>query len=297
MKLLNAPVDKDAKEPKATKEAKDVKETKIAKTVAKDAAKSTPKDSKENKEVKESTKGKVKTRKGLKLPKLRKIHVKPSYVVLGVFLVLFVTFFARVAIWEHNYIAAMEGSERDIVESTGGVYDGGEEEVDDTQPTETEVAVYTVAPDKPRYFRVPSLGINAIVVEVGRKENREMATPTNIYHVGWYTGSSLPGTNGVTILDGHGGDGGWGIFRTLPRIQIGAEIKVEMGDGRQYTYRVVETATKELGDDANNYMQEYAFSSPEPGVGSMTLITCTGDWWEASQTYSQRFFLRALLVE
>lgn len=272
MKLLNAPSSKETKE---TKTAKD------AKSDAKTTAKETPK-------------LKTRIRKGLKLPKLRKIHIKPSYVILGVFVVLFVAFFARVAIWEHNYINAMEGSERDVVAAE--VYDGGREEVDETQPTETEVAVYTVAPDKPRYFSIPDLGISTIVVEVGRKENREMDTPRNIYHVGWYTGSSLPGTDGTTILNAHGGDGGWGIFRTLPRIHIGSEIHVEMGDGRRYTYRVVETAWKDLGEAANAYMQDFAFSSPEPGVGSMTLITCTGEWWEASQTYSQRFFLRAVLV-
>lgn len=280
MKLLNA----------STKETTSAnKKVDTAKTPAKTAAKTT-----DQEPVKPKT---SKPRKGLKLPKLRKIHIKPSYIILGVFLVLFIAFFARVSIWEHCYISAMEGSERDVVVSSGGVYDGGEEDVDDTPVTETEKTVYTVAPDKPRYFSIPSLGISTIVVEIGRKENREMATPTNIYHVGWYTGSSLPGTDGVTILDGHGGDAGWGIFRTLPRIQIGAEIIVEMGDGRRYTYRVVDTATKELGDDANAYMQDFAFSSPEPGVGSMTVITCTGDWWQASQTYSQRFFLRAVLVE
>lgn len=78
---------------------------------------------------------KPRTRKGLKLPKLRKIHLKPGYIVLGVFAVLFIAFFARVAIWEHNYIAAMEGSERDVVATTEEVYDGGEEEIDDTEPT------------------------------------------------------------------------------------------------------------------------------------------------------------------
>ena len=135
--------------------------------------------------------------------------------------------------------------------------------------------------------------VNARIVEVGLKENQELATPVNIYDIGWYTGSDLPGT-GVSVMDAHGGNAGQGIFRTLPNIQTGAEIAVEMGDGRLYTYVVTDTATKALGDDANAYMNT-AFTSPEPGTPSLTLITCTGDWWLQSQTYSHRFFVRALL--
>ncbi len=233
--------------------------------------------------------------KRLKLPVVRKIHIKPSQIIFAIVAVVFLAFFLRVAIWEHNYFTSMEGSERDVVASAGEdtVYEGGEE-VDDTEPTEQEVQEYIVAPDKPRYFRIPSLGINTIVVEVGLKENNEMATPYNIYHAGWYTGSALPGTDQVSIINAHGGDLGYGIFRNLPRIQNGAIIEVEMGDGRIYKYRVVDTATIPLGDEANQYMAT-AFTSPQPGVGALTLITCTGEWSELRQTYLDRFFARAVL--
>ena len=42
----------------------------------------------------------------------RKIHIKPSYIILGVILILLAAFCIRVAVWEHNYFARMEGSER-----------------------------------------------------------------------------------------------------------------------------------------------------------------------------------------
>lgn len=219
----------------------------------------------------------------------RKIHIKPSYIILGVILILLAAFCIRVAVWEHNYFARMEGSER---ASSGAYIDG--QDVDEEKPDSTAIAEYKVAPDKPRYLTISSLGIiNARIVEVGLKENQELATPVNIYDIGWYTGSDLPGT-GVSVMDAHGGNAGQGIFRTLPNIQTGAEISVEMGDGRLYTYVVTDTATKALGDDANAYMNT-AFTSPEPGIPSLTLITCTGDWWLQSQTYSHRFFVRALL--
>lgn len=270
----------EKKEPKKIKVL--VAKTKAEKTLKTEKAEKAEKPKKVKKEKKP----------GLKLPVTSKFHLKPSYIVFAVFLVVFLAFFARVAIWEHNYLAAMEGSERDVVVSE--VYEG-EEPVETTQPTPTEVAEYKVAPDMPRYLTIPSLGItNARIVQVGLKANNEMDTPRNAYDIGWYNQSSLPGTNGVAMINAHGGNLGNGIFRNLPSIQPGAEIRVEMGDGRLYTYRVADIETKPLGDEANAYM-DVAFTSPEPGKGSVTLITCTGDWWQKSQTYSHRLFVRAVL--
>lgn len=221
----------------------------------------------------------------------RRLHIKVSQIILTVLLILLAAFCLRVAIWEHNYFERMEGSERD---SSGAYIDG--QDVDEEKPDSTAIAEYEVAPDKPRYFSIPSLGIlNARIVEVGVKANQELATPTNIYDVGWYTESSLPGA-GVSVMDAHGGNAGQGIFRSLPNIQIGAKITIEMGDGRLFTYIVTDTATKALGDEANDYMTT-AFTSPDPNTPSLSLITCTGDWWLQSQTYSHRFFVRALLQQ
>ncbi len=237
----------------------------------------------------------------MKLPLLRRIHIKPQYIVLGVFLLILAAFVARVAIWEHNYILAKEGSERDVITAApseeGGVYEGGQE-VDNTKPTETEIIEYHVAADKPRYLTIRSIGIyNARVVEIGLKNNGEVGTPYNIYDVGWYVDSALPGSNGVSLMDAHGGDLGYGIFRNLPKINIGDQIIIEMGDETtKYVYNVVDMSFQNLGEAANAYMST-ALTSPEAGRPSLTLITCTGDWWEQSQTYSQRLFVRAVLQE
>ena len=231
----------------------------------------------------------------LKLPFFRRIHIKIGYVIAGIVVLVLTAFFGRVALWEHDYLNRMEGSERHTTATENpGVGDDGEE-VDTTEPTEAEIQEYIVAADKPRYFSIPSLGIyNARIMELGVKENGELATPWNIYDMGWYTGSSLPGQVGVSMFDGHGGDIGYGILKTLPRIAIGAIIKIEMGDGRVFNYRVVDTAVKAIGDEANAYMAT-AFSTPDGSRSSLSIITCTGDYWQYSQTYSHRFFLRAVL--
>lgn len=234
-----------------------------------------------------------KSNKQMKLPVVRKIHLRPSYCILGVIAALLVIFFGVVAIREHIYYTSMEGSERHTVASNDTTE---EQEADTTEPTDDEVREYTVAPERPRYLSIPSLGIfNSRVVAVGQLANGEIGTPYNVYDVGWYTGSSLPGSKGTAFIDAHGGSIGWSIFKILPNIRIGDTVTIEMGDGRVFNYIVTETQEVALGNEANQYMAHYAFSSPQPGVGSLTLITCTGDWWQSSHTYSHRFFVRAVL--
>lgn len=243
----------------------------------------------------------------LHLPKVRPIYLRPSYIALGVIALLVAIFFTRVAIWEHSYIERMEGSERHTTSITP--VNEIDEEIDENEPTEQEITEYIVAPGKPRYFSIPSIGIrNARIVEIGLKSTGELSTPYNIYNVGWYNGSAVPGSKGTSVFDGHGGFTNIGIFGNLPPrpgynrgVTVGDIITVEMGvaDGETpvvYTYRIVDTATKNLGEDANNYMAT-AFESPVRGQSSLTIITCTGDWWAKSKTYSQRFFVRAVLED
>lgn len=240
----------------------------------------------------------AKTKFNMKLPTFRKIHLKLTHIIAIALVLILAIFFGRVAIWEHNYLIAMEGSERNTADTTeDGIYEGGED-VDTTEPTETQIAEYHVAADKPRYLTIRSIGIyNARVVEVGLKSSGEMGTPVNVYDVGWYTGSALPGQAGTSVINAHGGDLGIGIFRYLPRINIGDQIIIEMGDETtKYIYNVVDIVYKNIGNDANDYMPT-AFASPKPGVPSLTLITCTGDWLQTQNTYSQRLFVRAILQE
>lgn len=241
---------------------------------------------------------KAKGKKDMKLPRVRKIHIKIHYIILGIVVLLLAVFFGRVAIWEKQYLANMAGSERDNPNSSvGGI--GGTSTTypvhDETEPTEAEILEYTVPADQPRYLTIRSLGIyNSCVVGIGLLSDGALDVPQNIYRVGWYTGSVLPGKVGVSLMNAHGGDLGNGIFKNLPKIAVGAEIDIEMGDGRKFTYVVTDTAFKKIGDEANNYLAT-ALTSPRPGAAALTLITCTGEWSQVQQTYLQRFYVRAVL--
>lgn len=322
-----SPAASETKELTTTSDDKATKDTKDTKAASKKTTKSTddqPKEAKQPKsastKAKESQPAAAKTKKvktikvdilddddktkkakpsEMKLPTVRKIHVRVGYLVLATLLILIGAFFTKVALWEHNYLLAKEGSERMAPISNGTpLYETTEgEEVDEEEPSESEIQAYTVAPDKPRYLNIPSLRIhNTRIREIGVNNRGELATPASIFDIGWYTGSALPGERGTSVMDAHGGTQGVGIFKDLPRLKVGDIITIEMGDGRMFDYRVVDVVTKGIGDDANNYMST-AFSTPDGSNSSLTLITCTGDWSDRLRTYSQRLFVRAVLVQ
>lgn len=226
----------------------------------------------------------------------RHILVKTRYVAIFIIVLLTGVFFGRVAIWEDQYLSAKEGSERSVVENNGSTTES-DDGVDTTEPSEVEIAEYHVSPHLPRYLTIRSLGIyNSRVEQSGIGANGEMSVPYNTWNTGWYINSDLPGKiGGTAVIDGHSGDSHC-IFNNLPRIQPGAEIVIEMGDEKtKYTYVVTSITTKQIGAEANAYMETAL--ARKPGVAQLTLITCTGDWWQQSRTYSHRLFVHAVLKQ
>ena len=213
-----------------------------------------------------------------------------KWVLIALFVLLFLVFFIRVLIWENDYYDSKEGSERAIAMDMG-------DELVEVQPTEQEVAEYTVAADRPRYLSIERLGIvNARVLPMGINDKGELSTPNNIFDVGWYYDSGKPGQGGTLLIDGHnGGPHVQGVFKALPSLSTGDIIVIERGDGKIFRYSVVENNTVPLSK-SNDYMAT-AMKSPMGGKESITLISCTGEWSQAQSTYLSRQFVRGLLVE
>ena len=225
----------------------------------------------------------------LKIRGWRKIIKYTVWTILGLLLLVFLV---KVLTFENNYYGEKQGSERAASEELTT-----EEELDETEPTDDEVREYTVAADRPRYLTVEKLEVkNARILPMGVNASGELATPRNIFDVGWYEGSGKPGQGGTLIIDGHnGGPHVHGVFKNLPSLTKGDEIKVERGDGVIFSYRVVENVTVPLAQ-SDAYMRT-ASASPEVGRESVTLISCTGEWSQAQKTYLSRQFTRAVLVE
>ena len=245
-------------------------------------------------------------------PKKAKIKKIFSISFWSVLIILVLVFAIRVLTWETAYYSEKIGSPRAVAETAS------EEEVDETEPTATEVAEYKVAADRPRYLSISAIGVtNARVIAVGINSKQELSTPSNIFDVGWYDSSSKPGQGGTILIDGHnGGPHVYGVFKRLPLLCAkddtstrsietgetkactggeGDKIVIERGDGTFFTYEVIENVTVALSD-SDKYMNT-ALSSPVAGVESLSLITCTGEWSQSQKTYLSRQFLRAILIE
>lgn len=209
--------------------------------------------------------------------------------IIGIFLLVFLI---RVITFENSYYNEKDGSERAITEQIDDNSD-----LDETEPTDAEVAEYTVALDRPRYLTIEKLRVaKSRVLPMGVNIDGELSTPNNIFDVGWYEGSGKPGQGGTLIIDGHnGGPHVNGVFKNLPSLVKGDIIQIERGDGGIFRYEVVENSEISL-TDSNNYMST-AMKSPEPGREAVTLITCTGEWSQQQETYLSRQFTRAVLVE
>lgn len=226
----------------------------------------------------------------LKIRGWRNITKWAIWSVLGI---LFLVFWIKVAVFERNYYAEKEGSER----AEASVVETNDSDLVEEKPSESEVREYTVAPDRPRYLSVDKLNIvNARILPMTVNIEGELDTPNNIFDVGWYEASGKPGQGGTLIIDGHnGGPHVKGVFKDLPSLAEGDIIKIERGDGAIFNYRVVENVAIDL-NDSDSYMST-ASQSPTPGEESVTLISCTGDWSQQQKTYLARQFTRALLIK
>ena len=131
---------------------------------------------------------------------------------------------------------------------------------------------------------------------MGVDSNGALATPRNVFDVGWYESSGRPGMGGTLVIDGHnGGPHVYGVFKRLPDLQKGDIIRIERGDGVVFNYSVVEN-TEVLLSESDKYMST-AMKSPERGRESVTLISCTGEWSQQQNTYLSRQFVRAVQVQ
>ena len=218
-------------------------------------------------------------------------------IIWGAIILILAICIIRVAVWEANYYAGMEGTTRATAVDNTIAPEDTDEDVDETDRTEADKLAWKVSPDKPRFLSIEKLGIDrARVTEVGVSNNGRLQTPANIFDVGWYRTSGKPGSGGTLLIDGHnGGPTKEGVFKHLPELDNGDIIVIERGDGKFFRYEVVENEEVPLSE-ADSKMAKM-LTSPFSGKESLSIISCTGAWSQVQNTYLSRQFLRAVLVE
>lgn len=166
----------------------------------------------------------------------------------------------------------------------------GRDALSETKPA--GVSGYRVAADLPRAIKIPAIGVNARVLQLGVKKDNSLAAPSNIYDTGWYTGSSKPGDpGGAVLIDGHvHGPTQKAVFFRLKQLKAGDEIAVERGDGLVVTFAVRHVETIDVGQvDMLKLL-----NSVEPGTLGLNLITCGGTYDADNTEYKSRTLVYAV---
>lgn len=147
-------------------------------------------------------------------------------------------------------------------------------------------------PITPLRIRIPTIGVEAEVEQVGVRDDGAMANPSSFSTTGWYKFGGKPGGAGNAVIAGHvnNGLGLSGVFARLSDVPIGDSIFVSDGAGTTLTY-IVNSKTQYLTADAP---LEEIFRTTGPS--QLVLITCEGDWDSKSRSYDKRLVVVAKLL-
>ncbi len=142
-------------------------------------------------------------------------------------------------------------------------------------------------PLAPHWLSIPSIKLEAPVVEVGMNTKGEMDVPDgSTKNVGWYKHGVFPGEMGSAVLDAHV----YAAFKNLKHVDTGDDIYVAKGQNRlhfkvvDFEYYTLEELPLEVLFNRNDSKR-------------LNLITCAGRWDQNTQTYTHRLVVYAELVE
>lgn len=131
---------------------------------------------------------------------------------------------------------------------------------------------------------IPSIGVDADVVELGITADGAMDSPDGPDPVAWYNFSPTPGNPGNAVLAGHRDwhTGVTGVFWRLGELQPGDAISVGLANGTAVDYVVKESV---LIPPDGMAIEDIVGPTPDE---ELTIITCEGSFDSASHDYDRR---------
>lgn len=170
--------------------------------------------------------------------------------------------------------------------------------VDESTISDALIKKHTVPVSNPRYISIPSQYIdNTRIFSIDLDADKQLGTANNINDVSWYKKSSTPGSGGVVLINGHStGIRRDGTFAKLKALQVDASIIIERGDGKRFTYKVVENKSMTIEEVASTGMKTMG-QPVVPGKESLNIITNDGKWVPRLGTFDRRVLLRAAIEE
>jgi hypothetical protein len=142
----------------------------------------------------------------------------------------------------------------------------------------------------PVRLEIPSLALDAEVVDVGVDARGRMESPTAGDVVGWYRQAARPGQPGNMIVSGHlDWDKQPAVFWRLHDLAPGAPIRVVDDSGTSHVYRV--DWSRSINAKSTNLNEIIGPTTRR----WLTLITCAGRFDPVTRDYAERLIVRASL--
>lgn len=137
-----------------------------------------------------------------------------------------------------------------------------------------------VTPARPAHVRIPSLQVDANIIDLGLQSDGKMQVPPDAGDAGWYINSPIPGQVGPAVLAAHvDWKGVDGPFAHLDQLKSGDQVIVEGADGAEVTFAV---------DKVDSYPKT-AFPADQVYAdrpdAELVMITCGGDFDAAAHSY------------
>jgi LPXTG-site transpeptidase (sortase) family protein len=169
---------------------------------------------------------------------------------------------------------------KDRPEPDAGALSGPDVVDPDPEPTPAgsmqPVTIHALRPDRataaPRRVQIPSLGVDAPVIDIG-VERGVLIPPADPQVLGWWSEGAEPGAvRGGALVTGHTVHTGGGQLDDLERVRLGDRVRVRTAKGvieyRVSKVRIYRKAT--LARDAQEVFSQ-------TGPGRLVLVTCE-DW-------------------
>jgi len=208
-----------------------------------------------------------------------------SVALISIGTALIVASIVMFVVWWQAYSDAQGNSDLETVVSFGEAI-----QTPTPGPTPTPAANYPPASESPlQRLIIPSADIDAPVVVKGVDAAGVMQSPDNAFDTAWYDFSAKPGYGGNAVFSGHVDyiNVGKAVFWVLKDLNPGDEIHIRLEDGTVYRYAV---NFKQQYDAATAPVEEIVGATPRETV---TLITCSGTFSNASHQYDKRLIVRA----
>jgi LPXTG-site transpeptidase (sortase) family protein len=158
----------------------------------------------------------------------------------------------------------------------------------------TQGAAATASPTQqavPASLSIPAISLHTTLQMLGLNSSGALNPPTNTTQAGWYTGSSLPGQPGPTVLAGHVDTyQGPAVFYKLDDLGPGDTVTVTLSNGKSVEYVVTQVQLYSKDDFPTS---EVYGARPDP---ELRLITCGGSFDYTKRSYRDNVVVYATLA-